>query len=279
MRKTATTLLAFAAIALFGVSAATAAPLFTEDFSYPVGTALNGTGGWAAHSGAGTNPQTVTTAGGLSYAGFPGSAIGALLGPLAPNGEDDNHTFTGQSSGSVYAGLMTNVSAASVAGDYFFHFFDGLITGNNFYTRLFVKSSGAGYVYGLQFKSNTGATCTFYSSTVETFGSTHLVVIKYTFNAGTTNDQAALFIDPVTNCLEPVADVTINNTSVACTGTTVDTDATNIDGVAIRQGGATSGATVELDGIRVATNWVDATCDPATPAKSTTWGHVKTIYR
>jgi len=238
MKKIATSLLVTAALAALAVSAASAAPLFTEDFSYALGSALNGQGGWAAHSAAGTNAQTINTAGGLSYAGYPGSAVGNLLGPLATSGEDDSHTFTGQSSGSVYAAAMVNVASAQAAGDYLFHLFDGAIGGGAFYGRLFVKASGAGYVYGLQFKSNTGTTCTSYSSSVKTFNTTHLLVVKYTFNAGLTNDKVELFIDPVTNCTEPTSDVAITNTSVPCTGATVDADAANLDGVAIRQGNA-----------------------------------------
>ena len=279
MKRIATSLLVTAVIAAFGVSAAGAAPIFTEDFSYALGSGLNGQGGWAAHSGAGTNPQTVNTAGGLSYTGYPSSGVGNLLGPLATSGEDNNHTYTGVTSGSIYAAVMINVATAAATGDYLFHLFDGAIASNNFYGRLFVKASGAGYVYGLQFKSNTGTTCTNYSSSVKSFGTTHLVVIKYTFNAGATNDVAQLFIDPVINCNEPAADITITNTSTPCTGATVDADAANLDGVAIRQGSAANAASAQLDGIRVGTSWSDATCDPATSGLKTSWGKVKVLYR
>jgi hypothetical protein len=51
---------------------------------------------------------------------------------LGPTGEDDNVTFAGQSTGSVYAAAMVNVTSAQVTGDYFFHFFDGPIGGNIF---------------------------------------------------------------------------------------------------------------------------------------------------
>lgn len=280
MRKTAITLLALGLAATFAATIAAAAPpIFQEDFSYAIGSLLAGQGGWSAHSGAGTNAQTINVAGGLSYPGYPSSGIGNLLGTLAASGEDNNHTFVGQTSGSLYAALMVNVVSAQAAGDYFFHFFDSAITTNNFYGRVFVKSSGAGYVYGLQFKSNTGATCTSYSGTVRSFGSTHLVVVKYTFNAGATNDQVALFVDPAISCTEPSPEVTITNTSVPCTGVNVDVDATNLDGVAIRQGSATNAATEQVDGIRVAANWGDAVSDCSTPAHPSSWGRVKTLYR
>ena len=49
----------------------TVSTLLTDDFNYTNGTLLTANG-WTAHSGAGTNPVTVTS-GGLSY---PGSGIG-----------------------------------------------------------------------------------------------------------------------------------------------------------------------------------------------------------
>ena len=131
MRKTAIALLALGLTAALA-AAAIAAPLFVEDFSYATGLGLNGTGGWAAHSGAGTNPQTVNLpAGGLVYAGYPGST----------SGEDNNHAVVGTGTGNVYAAVMINVASSQTTGDYLFHFFDGLITGNIFRARVFVKSS------------------------------------------------------------------------------------------------------------------------------------------
>jgi len=271
MKRFATSLFATAVVAMFGVSVAMAAPLFTEDFSYAIGSQLNGQGGWAAHSGAGTNPQTINTAGGLSYAGYPSSGIGNLLGPLATSGEDNNHPFAGQTSGSVYAAFMINVASTQATGDYLFHFFDGPIAGNIFRGRVFLKKDATttNYAFGVQFGSTLNAVYTPFSYTP---GTTHLVVVKYTFVAGgTTNDQVSLFVDPVTNCIEPPPTLTTSDAT--------QTDAVNLDGVAIRQGSAGSAASAQIDGIRVGLNWVDATCDPATPAQSSTWGKIKSIYR
>jgi hypothetical protein len=270
MRKTVTALLAVAVIATLGVSAVTAAPLFTEDFNYALGSQLNGQGGWAAHSGAGTNPQTINTAGGLSYTGFPGSGVGNLLGPLATSGEDNNHAFTGQTTGAVYAAFMINVATSQATGDYLFHFFDGPIASNIFRGRVFVKKdvSTTNYAFGIQVGSAASASYTGFTFTP---GSTHLLVVKYSFVPGTTNDVVSLFVDPVINCNEPNATLTTTDAS--------QTDAVNLDGVAIRQGSSSNAATAQIDGIRVATNWADATCDVATPTNSTTWGKIKVLYR
>src|SRR5213078_1511975 len=118
---------AIAAVIVVNAAPAGATLLFNENFSYAAPSALNGQGGWTAHSGAGTNPQTVN-AGNLSYPSYPSSGIGNMLGPTATSGEDDNHPFTAVTTGSVYAAFLVNVVSAQTTGDYFFHFFDGAIT-------------------------------------------------------------------------------------------------------------------------------------------------------
>jgi hypothetical protein len=271
MKKLATSLLVLAAVAAFATTSM-AAPIFVEDFSYAIGTGLNGAGGWSAHSGGGTNPQTVNTAGGLSYSTYPSSGVGNLLGPIATSGEDNNHTFAGQAAGAVYAAFMINVASSQTTGDYLFHFFDGAITGNIFRGRVFVKKDGAStnYAFGIQFGSTLNAVYTPFSYAP---GTTHLVVVKYTFvGGGTNNDIASLYIDPVIECVEPAA-ATVSTTDAT------QTDAVNLDGVAIRQGTAANAASAQIDGIRVGLTWGDAVCADPTPASKSTWGSLKSIYR
>ena len=122
------------------VGVASAALLYTEDFSYVSGTNLVGQGAWGAHSGVGTNPVKVNSPG-LTYSCYVGSGIGNAVGPLATSGEDVNHTFTPVTSGSAYAAAMINVTSASATGDYFFHVLTGT---SSFYSRLYVRSSGGG---------------------------------------------------------------------------------------------------------------------------------------
>src|SRR5688500_1428309 len=73
--------------------AAPMAALLTDDFDYPAGSLLTANG-WAAHSGAGTNPLTVA-APGLSYAGYAGSGVGNAV-PMTTSGEDAHRLFTPQ---------------------------------------------------------------------------------------------------------------------------------------------------------------------------------------
>jgi hypothetical protein len=225
--------------------------LFTDDFNYTVGTFLTANG-WAAHSGSGTNPPTVTTPG-LSYSNYFGSGIGNAV-TLSGNGEDDNHSFTSISSGSVYASAMIKVTSANATGDYFFHFGVGSTTTYN--ARVFVKSVTGGIVFGVC-KTSTTANIQ-WSSTVLATGTTHFIVLKYTFVSGTTNDKAELFINPAVGGSEPAS-----NLSAVIT----DADFSAIDRICLRQSSTTPVAVV--DGIRVGQTWASVT-----PASVTT----KTLF-
>jgi hypothetical protein len=87
--------------------------LLTENFSYTTaGDITTASGGnWTAHSGTSAFPQFTTT--GLSYNGYPGSGIGGAVTISSAGTADVNRTFTQQTSGSVYAAFLVNVSSAS----------------------------------------------------------------------------------------------------------------------------------------------------------------------
>ena len=92
--------------------------LLNDNFSYTAGTLLTANG-WTAHSGAGTNAITVTSPG-LIYAGYIGSGIDNAATMVA-TGEDDNRSYTAQTSGTVYYSFMVNFTSATLTGDYFIH--------------------------------------------------------------------------------------------------------------------------------------------------------------
>ena len=238
--------------------------LFTENFSYAAATALNGTGGWSAHSGAGTNAQTVT-APGLTYPGYAGSGVGNSV-TLTTTGEDENNTFTPQTTGSVYMAAMVNVTSAQAAGDYFIHLVDGLITGNLFKGRVFVKKDATLSTFGFGIQKSSTANAVYTPTTFAT-GTTHLVVVKYTFVAGAANDTVDLFVDPTLNGVEPAPTLTALLAA--------DTDAVDIRGVALRQGSAANAAALTVDGIIVGTAWADVAGAP-TAADVSVSGRVTT---
>src|SRR5207249_1747715 len=82
----------------------------------------------------------------------------------------------------VYAAALVNISSAQATGDYFFNL---LNTSSTFAGRVFVKLASAGVInFGLG-KSSTPT----YSSTSFALNTTYLIVVKYTFNTGSSTDD------------------------------------------------------------------------------------------
>lgn len=240
--------------------------LLEENFSYPVGSLLTANG-WTAHS-AGTNPQTVTVPT-ITYPGYLSSGIGNEV-TLAATGEDDSKTFTSQTSGSVYASCLVNITSASTTGDYFFHLGQASI-GTIFRGRVFVKKDASSYLsFGISYATTTAASIV-YSPFTYSMNTTYLLILKYTFVAGTSNDVVSLFINPVIGATEPAPTLT---------ATDVNTDLTDAGTVALRQGGSSSGPTLKLDGIRVGLAWADVAgggiAPPTVQASNITFSGVAT---
>ena len=218
--------------------------LWSDSFEYTAGSLLTANG-WTAHNGTGTNAITVS-AGALSYLNYAPSGVGNKV-TLATTGEDVNHSFTSTNSGILYAAFMINLTSAQTAGDYFAHF---LQSNTTFGGKIFAKSSGTGYQLGVTKAANAGENVV-YANTVLNFGTTCLVVLKYEFVTGTTNDLVSLFINPVVGSPEP-------STPSATASDITGTDLTSAVGFALRQGNASQAPALALDGIRVATTWSEA---------------------
>ena len=233
-------------IFIFGLTLSGKAQLlFEENFAYPSGDLITAHG-WLTHSGGTTNPIT-TTSTSITYPGYLSSGIGNEVS-LVTSGQDDNKTFATQTTGNVYASCLVNISTATATGDYFFHLGQAII-GTAFKGRVFVKNDGGtNLAFGI---THTGGTSNppIYSSFNYALNTTYLIVLKYTFVAGTANDVVSLIINPVIGSVEPSATVVAADVA--------QIDATDIGSVALRQGGATLSPTLKLDGIRVGSTWND----------------------
>jgi len=225
----------------------TSALLLEENFDYVTNTYLHDNN-WNAYSSAGTLPPKVG-ASGLTYSGtraiYP--SVSGLDGVTQGNGEDINRTFFTQTSGSVYCSFLMNVtSSPSANSDYVFHFGTNLWTGS-YYGRVFIQKDASTTNFRMGLSKNASAASS-YTGYTYTPGTTYLVVVKYSFVAGVTNDEAKLFINPAFPGAEPTADLTVSSGETTA-------DAFNIGGFGIRQ--TVDTPIVHIDGIRVGTNWTD----------------------
>ncbi len=219
-------------------------PLLVENFDYTAGTTLL-SNGWTEQGGPSTTNVLTVTAGNLAYAAYISSNIGNYL-PVANTGQDAYKAFTTQSSGSVYAAFLVNISAANTTGDYFFSF-EPTAGNTNYTARLFAKKDASNKLaFGIS-KSTDAAVYSDFSYDLST---TYLLVVKYSFVPdSTTDDVISLFVNP-TLLSEPVATVVANGSS--------KTDAVSLGAIILRQGTAANAATLTIDGIRVATTWDEA---------------------
>ena len=226
---------------MLATTAAGAAPLLEENFSFTGDLTANG---WT-QSGAGT-PTIATASPGLIYSGYAGSDLGNAAGFAAVAGQDVSKSFTSVNSGSVYLAFLLNGTSVG-SGAYFVELGQAQAGMNcNFHAR----SATGGFNVGI---SKAGSAT--WGSAVYSLNTTYLVVMKYTFVSGSSNDEMKLWINPAIGGIEPTADVT----------TTSGTDGAASLGYLQIQQYSTSQAAGRIDGIRIATTWADAVASGAPP--------------
>lgn len=232
------------AIALIFTTDSNCQLLFEENFDYPAGDSIT-QHNWVAHSGA-TNMVIVSP--GLTYTNYPSSGIGnaVQLDTVGISGMDVNRNFTEVTSGSVYASYMVKVIYATSTGDYYFHLGNTTL-GFVFRPKLFVEDDGGNVRFGISKGSNTG---TFTTGTY-LYNTAYLIVVKYTFVSGSSNDEVSMFVftspnlpatEPTTPTVGPLTDPNIS-------------DLDNAGTVAMRQGVQSNRPVLILDGIRITASW------------------------
>jgi hypothetical protein len=215
--------------------------LLTENFDYANGTLLTAAG-WAAHSGAGTQPVDVVVPG-LTFTGYALSNFGGAA-RIDNTGEDVNRTFTVQSSGTVYVACMVNIAA--LADGYFMHL-GGDPIGTTFRAKVFTAGTADPFNFGISVGANTATTV---SGGSFNLAKTYLLVIKYEVVDGATNDKVSLFVisgtipatEPSTPSVGPLTDATMSDI--------------NPGTIALRQYSATQN--IQVDGIRIGKTWAEA---------------------
>lgn len=248
-------LFTLALVSTFTVVGFGQAPIAVEDFDLAPGSLLVDNG-WAAHSGAGTNPLTVVSPG-LTYTGYPSSGVGNAVG-LTTTGEDAHKVFPVQASGSVYAAFMVRVTEASTdpAGGYFFHLSPDPI-GTTFRGRVFAKKDASNNVsFGIS-KALTAAADIVYTPFSYSLNTTYLLVVKYTIVDGTGNDTVQLFVNPTLPGAEPAATATASDFAQSDI---------SVGSYALRQGSNATHPTALIDGIRIGTSWESVTTAGSGPS-------------
>lgn len=224
-------LLAFLVLSSFQANAQS----LDENFDYPEGDPVTDHG-WVT-IGTTTDPVPVVVPG-LSFDNYIGSGMGYAAG-LTGAGQDVGHVLSPVlSSGSVYVTFMVNVSVART-GDFFF----GLLpaSGTGYRARVFVKGDGgSGVAFGIS-NSTEAAQYTPFDYTTNT---TYLLMVKYTFVSGSSNNTMSLTVFTTTPPpTEPAATIPAFTTGAS--------ELASVNRVALLQNSATNSPDMSIDGIYV----------------------------
>ena len=221
--------------------------IFSEDFNSYANGNLTNQGPWL-QTAAAANPIQVSS--GKAFLITSGQDVYAPFS--APN-----NPYTIADGTSFYIGLTLNVSAAQATGDYFLHVTPSAGNSFAFFERLYVKSSGAGFVLGYLETSGTGGAVN-YGSTVLTFNTDYRTVIAYNAVAGPVNDTASVYVNPTDRSIEA------NNTAEISLDawTTVSAETNKVAAINLRQGSAANAATLSVDNLSVGTTFSDVAAVP-----------------
>jgi sialate O-acetylesterase len=210
--------------------------LIGENFEMVAGSTVSGQNDWTA--GATSTNRVIVASEGLTYPDYPGSGVG-LAASFIPTTDRIQRTFAGSMTGSYFYSFLIKVSAAG-SGD----FFAGFFSNSAFRGRVYLKSDGNGFQFGLT-KTTTGPVV-YTSSTPYSFGTTYLIVVQYKFNSGSgTDDEVSMYINP---------DLTAASPGTPTVGPLTDTGNDVTANVFALQGRANSGTFI-LDGLKVAPDW------------------------
>jgi hypothetical protein len=248
---------AIACVSMAVLPAAKATVLYSESFSYANGNLTNGTTWFqTGAASAGANPIQVSS--GVAALGTSGQDVYSPLSSIytIPNGT------------SLFFSLTMSVVSAQTTGDYFFHYTPTVGDSSLFFSRVWAKSSGAGYVLGYSETSGAGSV-TNWGSTVLSFSTSYNMVLVYNAITAALNNTASIYVDPTDPTLA-------NNTAYILndTWTSASAENLNVAAVNLRQGAAASAPGLTVDNILVATSFNDivAVPEPSTVALSAIGG-------
>ncbi len=227
------------------------AQLFVEHFAYGTGNlgTAGASGGWTS-SNSGVTITTNSLDG--TALGLPASTSNKVTTTTSSSSGTYNQFSAGIKINSVYYSFLLRVN--STAG------LDGtgkVITGllrngsaSSYYNDVWLRLDGANFDIGLS-KLRNGTT---WYGTPLTVGNSYLIVTKYQFGPASGDDIVSLWINPSTGVTnEPAA-----NVSFSAGG-----DGNNSTGIGRCY--LYGGCSVDLDEVRIGTNWADVTPSGGTP--------------
>ena len=167
----------------------------------------SGSNGWLLSGTNVTNPEATVTPG-LTFTNY--SSVSGNASSLANTGQDIYKLTTIPRFIRKFLFILSCECSAVLTGDYFIAM-SASYSQTNYYCRIFMKSTTGGFNIGVS-KSNENAAGAIYGTSALALNTTYLIVGKYTFVAGDTNDVISLwaFADGTLPSTEPGTGEVIN---------------------------------------------------------------------
>lgn len=247
--------------------------LLNENFNYPVGD-LYQQGPWVQYGPNDANPIQIIDEP-LMYTGYQDVAIGKaaninnlnLSQKLVAKFTEGDDAIK---DGTLYFSALINIKQAEDVANHFICFVQKVSATTNVgdgrsgteFGKLFIMrgSTESKFKFGID---RGGLTPTFIETEYD-LNTTYLIVFKYKFVEGSTNDEVSLFVNPTDFKTEPQATIFYNGEK----GSEVSR---GIQGIELRQGATESKAAphVIVDALRVARSYVELFGGEAPPASPT----------
>jgi hypothetical protein len=222
-------------------SGAFASVLFSDNFESDTAGNLVGQGSWLQ-----TGTSTATPL-----------QVGNGLVTVGSSGQDAYAAFSSAvntaNGGSLFIGLDLDVLTAQATGDYFLHVTTTTGGTTGFYDKLEAKSSGSGYVLGME---EAGSDPVVWGTTVLNFDSSYQIVTEEDFVSGAANDTFELYVNPTS------ATASANSTYLNFAWNGTSAEAATYTEVNLRQGTATAAPTETVGNLVVGTSFSDVVAVP-----------------
>nr|WP_230678909.1 T9SS type A sorting domain-containing protein [Hymenobacter properus] len=229
----------------------TAGQLLLEDnFAYAAGENLTDHG-WTGFSTT-TSAPPVTIANNLTMAqyprGFDQNELATFAGSSTArlsnvNNQDVSRAFGATTSSTLYASAVISVTATASGGDYFLAFADAANAVPR--GRIYIARTGTAASGTFQFGVGTGSAGTYTTGTPYNSNTSYLVVLKYTVNNTNNTQTASLFV------YTGAADPNEPSQPLVSTSGPLSSGLGALANIILRQ----ADNAVNLDGVRVASNW------------------------
>lgn len=240
--------------------------LLTESFDYTVGSYLAGerlssnmptsdVAYWYRNNTSGISAEMQVIDDNLTYPSYCTNATGHAV-KISARHYNEYRQFTQQTSGTVYLSALVKINSFSGTTDDVILAMTPRSYLSKLYARLHCVKTDNGFKFGIA-KYSESATWINYTEEYE-LEKTYLVVLGYTFNANTKDDDAFLYVNPISSTSTPTINCiqSIFNSNNIQQGASKADDASGLGVVIINQTVNTPRDMI-IDEIRVFTDWND----------------------